>query len=100
LGGHEIEAVVLEVADTGKGISPEAEKRLFDPFFSTKATGTGLGLPIAARIVEKHGGMLQYRTQTGRGTTFGVILPRKFRSPAKGAKNEKNLPLGEVESPA
>jgi hypothetical protein len=40
LGGHEIEAVVLEVADTGKGISPEAEKRLFDPFFSTKETGT------------------------------------------------------------
>ncbi len=85
LGGRETEAVILEVADTGKGISPEAEKRLFDPFFSTKETGTGLGLPIAARIVEKHGGMLQYQTQTGLGTTFGVILPRAFPDTAKDA---------------
>jgi signal transduction histidine kinase len=57
LGEHENDAVILEVADNGKGILPEVEKRLFDPFFSTKETGTGLGLAIAARIVEKHGGM-------------------------------------------
>jgi len=67
--------LVLEVADTGKGISPEVEKRLFDPFFTTKDAGTGLGLPIAARIVEKHGGALQYQTQVGHGTTFGIVLP-------------------------
>jgi signal transduction histidine kinase len=70
-----LDVVILEVTDTGKGISPEAEKRLFDPFFTTKDTGTGLGLPIAARIVEKHGGALQYQTQEGHGTTFGIILP-------------------------
>lgn len=68
-------AVILEVNDTGNGIPPEAEKRLFDPFFTTKDFGTGLGLPIAARIVEKHGGALQYQTQPGLGTTFGIILP-------------------------
>lgn len=68
--------VILEVSDTGKGIPPEVEKRLFDPFFTTKDTGTGLGLPIAARIVEKHLGLLQYQTHAGRGTTFGIILPR------------------------
>ncbi|HTQ51106.1 MAG TPA: ATP-binding protein, partial [Candidatus Acidoferrales bacterium] len=62
--------VVLEVADTGKGIPPEVEKRLFDPFFTTKDFGTGLGLPIAERIVEKHHGVLQYQTQVGVGTTF------------------------------
>ncbi len=67
--------VILEVTDTGKGIPPELEKRLFDPFFTTKDSGTGLGLPIAARIVEKHRGALQYQTQAGHGTTFGVILP-------------------------
>jgi len=68
--------VILEVSDTGKGISPEAEKRLFDPFFTTKDFGTGLGLPIAARIVEKHYGALQYQTQIDFGTAFGIILPR------------------------
>jgi signal transduction histidine kinase len=67
--------VVLEVADTGKGIPPDVQKRLFDPFFTTKAAGTGLGLPIAARIVEKHGGKLHYQTAQNRGTTFRVVLP-------------------------
>lgn len=69
-------SVVLEVADTGKGIPAEVQKRLFDPFFTTKEGGTGLGLPIAARIVEKHGGELRYQTQLNRGTTFAVVLPR------------------------
>jgi signal transduction histidine kinase len=68
--------VILEVADTGKGIPPEAQKRIFDPFFTTKENGTGLGLSIAARIVEKHGGRLQYQTQVNRGTTFGILLPQ------------------------
>jgi signal transduction histidine kinase len=71
-----IPVVILEVSDTGKGIPPEAEKRLFDPFFTTKDHGTGLGLPIAARIIEKHHGALQYQTQPDQGTTFGIILPR------------------------
>jgi signal transduction histidine kinase len=71
-----MKAVILEVSDTGKGIPPDVEKRLFDPFFTTKDFGTGLGLPIAARIVEKHEGALQYQTQLDRGTTFGIILPQ------------------------
>jgi signal transduction histidine kinase len=73
---RQTEVVILEVTDTGKGISPDVEKRLFDPFFTTKDAGTGLGLPIAARIVEKHCGALQYQTQDDHGTTFGIILPR------------------------
>jgi signal transduction histidine kinase len=76
LGDHSRDVVILDVSDTGTGISPEVEKRLFDPFFTTKEAGTGLGLSIAARIVEKHGGALQYQTQINRGTTFGVVLPR------------------------
>ena len=67
--------VVLQVIDSGKGIPLEVRKRLFDPFFTTQEGGTGLGLPIAARIVEKHGGQLRYQTELGRGTTFNVILP-------------------------
>ncbi len=75
INDRQMDVVILEVNDTGKGIPPEAEKRLFDPFFTTKDYGTGLGLPIAARIVEKHLGALQYQTQAGLGTTFGIILP-------------------------
>ena len=67
---------IIEVVDNGKGIPPEVQKRLFDPFFTTKEGGTGLGLPIAARIVEKHGGQLHYHTEHNRGTTFSIVLPR------------------------
>lgn len=75
LAGQERDAVVLEVEDHGDGISAEVQARLFDPFFSTKPTGTGLGLPIAARIVEAHGGVIEYQTAHGTGTVFGVVLP-------------------------
>jgi signal transduction histidine kinase len=91
LNGSETDAVVLEVSDNGRGIRPEIEKRLFDPFFTTKETGTGLGLPIAARIVEKHGGLLQYQTRPGQGTTFGVVLPRQNRDiPASASCSENS----------
>ena len=94
LKGRETDTVILEVSDTGKGIPPEAEKRLFDPFFSTKETGTGLGLPIAARIIEKHGGTLQYQTRLGHGTTFGVVLPREINDSAESANHSANIQSG------
>ena len=72
--------VTIEVSDTGKGIPPEVQKRIFDPFFSTKEGGTGLGLAIASRIIEKHGGFIQYFTQPNRGTTFSLVLPRDHES--------------------
>src|ERR1035438_1885266 len=75
LANGEADVVVLEVADTGRGIPPEVEARLFDPFFTTKDTATGLGLSIASRMVEKQGGSLHYQTQVNRGTTFGIVLP-------------------------
>lgn len=68
--------VILGVADTGPGIGPEVGARMFDPFFSTKEGGTGLGLPIAARILENHGGCLQYATRRGAGSVFSLVLPR------------------------
>lgn len=66
---------IIEVADTGRGIPPEIQSRIFDPFFSTKGEGTGLGLAIAARIVDKHGGKLEFDTEPGKGTVFRMILP-------------------------
>ena len=68
-------AVVIEVEDTGSGISPDVEERLFDPFFSTKDSGTGLGLAIAAKIIEQHKGSLDFETRPGDGTVFRLTLP-------------------------
>lgn len=82
LRGQHREVVVLEVEDTGTGIPTKVRGRLFDPFFTTKAAGTGLGLSIAMRILEQHGGTLQFQTALGRGTTFGAILPLPPPEPA------------------
>jgi signal transduction histidine kinase len=73
--GRKFPAIALEVADTGKGISPEAQKRLFDPFFTTKENGTGLGLSITARIVHAHGGMIECESAPGHGAVLRILLP-------------------------
>ena len=65
----------VEITDTGCGISPENMKKLFTPFFSTKAKGTGLGLAAVQRILERHKGKIKVRSRAGQGTTFIVILP-------------------------
>lgn len=67
--------VRLEVADRGCGLSDELLDRIFDPFFTTKEHGTGLGLPIAHRLVELHGGRLSARQRRGGGAVFEVELP-------------------------
>jgi signal transduction histidine kinase len=67
--------VTLSVADTGVGMDQEALERAFEPYFSTKATGTGLGLPIARRNVELNGGRISVESARGRGTTVTVKLP-------------------------
>ena len=67
--------VVLAVADTGVGMDQEALERAFEPYFSTKATGTGLGLPIARRNVELNGGKIAVASARGKGTTVTVTLP-------------------------
>ncbi|MBI2216881.1 MAG: hypothetical protein HYU51_06245 [Candidatus Rokubacteria bacterium] len=73
------DGVVLAVADTGPGIAPEALARVFDPYFTTKRGGLGLGLTIARRIVEAHGGAIDVESHAGRGTRFRVRLPERER---------------------
>jgi PAS domain S-box-containing protein len=65
----------IEFIDNGPGIAPAHQARLFEPFFSTKPRGTGMGLAIARRIVEAHGGTIAIDSLPGRGTTFRILLP-------------------------
>ena len=73
--GTQSNVALIEVEDNGPGIPSEAQGRLFEPFFSTRKDGTGLGLPISARIIDRHGGTLEFETQAGRGTIFRIVLP-------------------------
>jgi signal transduction histidine kinase/putative methionine-R-sulfoxide reductase with GAF domain len=67
--------VVFQVGDTGGGIPHDVVHNIFNPFFTTKAKGTGLGLPIVHAIVEKHGGTIHLDNREGQGVTFSVFLP-------------------------
>jgi PAS domain S-box-containing protein len=67
--------VRLRVADTGTGIPTEAISKVFDPFYTTKRTGTGLGLSVTYGIIEEHGGTIDVRSQPGLGTTFTLEFP-------------------------
>jgi signal transduction histidine kinase len=71
----EDEAVAIAVADEGQGIAPEHLPNLFRPFFTTKGHGTGLGLSLARRIVESHGGRIDVVSKPGEGARFTVLLP-------------------------
>jgi signal transduction histidine kinase len=75
LKGEETDAAIIEVQDNGAGIPPEIQKKIFDPFFSTKQDGTGLGLAISGRIIEKHGGTLEFESEPEKGTIFRIVLP-------------------------
>jgi signal transduction histidine kinase len=67
--------VAIEVSDTGIGMDADAMAHLFEPYFSTRAAGTGLGLTIAKRNVELNGGDIQVASAPGRGTTVSMLFP-------------------------
>lgn len=67
--------VVLDVTDTGSGMRPEVCARVFDAFYSTRKGGTGLGLPIARKIIEAAGGTISVRSELGKGSQFTVRFP-------------------------
>jgi PAS domain S-box-containing protein len=80
--------VYLEIADTGAGMTQDTLNRIFDPFFSTKFTGRGLGLAAVMGIVRGHNGLIRIRTEPGRGTSFRVLFP-----PAAGPARREEEPL-------
>jgi two-component system NtrC family sensor kinase len=69
------QGVVVEIEDSGMGIPQEHLEKIFEPFFSTKPKGTGLGLAVNYGIIQKHGGQLRVSSQPGRGTTMTIRLP-------------------------
>jgi signal transduction histidine kinase len=77
--------VRVEVKDTGKGIAPENLHNVFNPFFSARESGLGLGLPIVHKIVTSHGGQIEVDNHPGEGTAFIITLPtHPGRHPSAG----------------
>jgi signal transduction histidine kinase len=68
-------SIKIEIGDTGEGINENEMHKIFQPFFTTKSKGTGMGLAITRRIIEEHGGSINVESEHGRGTTFTIILP-------------------------
>jgi two-component system sensor histidine kinase DctS len=75
--GGAVENVLIEVIDSGHGITEEIAKQLFSPFFSTKSSGMGMGLNICRTAIEFHGGTLDHKNNPGGGTIFRFSLPVK-----------------------
>ncbi len=73
----------VDVLDRGPGVSDAAKERLFTPFFTTRARGTGLGLTIVSRVAKAHGGTLEHRETPGGGATFTLCLPFRTREPGR-----------------
>lgn len=86
------ERVMVSIRDTGGGIPPEVLQRIFDPYFTTKSEGSGLGLMIVQRIVREHGGLIEVSSEHGRSTTFRISLPV--------AERRVRLLAGEASTPA
>jgi signal transduction histidine kinase len=106
--GETSDGVWMSVADTGGGIPQEQINRIFEPFYTTKKKGTGLGLMIVQRIVRAHNGRIELESKVGRGTTFRIWLPLHERKPrllenktgneSANFANERELKSGQINS--
>jgi signal transduction histidine kinase len=84
--------VVVTVGDTGGGIPQEKISRIFEPFYTTKKKGSGLGLMIVQRIIREHGGRIELESRVQHGTTFRIWLPlreKRTRLLSAGAAGER-----------
>ena len=77
--------VLVEIQDDGPGMTEETRARIFEPFYSQRRGGTGLGLPIAKLLVEQHGGTVEVLSEPGKGSTFRIHLPRQAPAAAPAA---------------
>jgi len=66
---------IISITDTGRGMSPQQITQIFRPFYTTKPTGTGLGLSLVSRIIDEHDGQIKVSSESSKGSTFEVQLP-------------------------
>lgn len=86
--------LLAEVRDSGSGIPPEIMHRIFDPYFSTKAQGRGLGLAVCRSVIVKHGGTITVASEPGKGSVFRVYLPLTDRSPSDSGRTPQAVIKG------
>ncbi|MBA7622932.1 Sensor protein ZraS [subsurface metagenome] len=67
----------MGITDTGGGIPEEVRNKIFEPLFTTRAKGIGLGLAVCKSIIDRHGGHIEVKSKVGDGTTFNIKLPLK-----------------------
>ncbi|SPF32387.1 Multi-sensor hybrid histidine kinase (fragment) [Syntrophobacter sp. SbD1] len=93
---EEVPCLCLTVSDTGHGMDAAVIERIFDPYFTTKATGegTGLGLSVAQGIIKSHGGKITVSSEPGKGTTFYVFLPRFEEMASPEVPTVETVPTG------
>jgi PAS domain S-box-containing protein len=88
------EWVAIDVSDTGIGMDEETSKHVFDPFFTTRESGTGLGLSVVYGIVSSHGGHIALETSVGTGSIFTICLPVEKRGFSADLERDESVPHG------
>jgi PAS domain S-box-containing protein len=81
--------VKISISDTGSGIAPEHLNKIFDPFYTTKIAGSGLGLPTAYSVIKRHGGLLTVNSKVGKGSVFQIFLPASEKIIMPDAENRE-----------
>ena len=84
----------IQIGDNGPGIEPDILPKIFDPYFTTKQKGSGLGLSISYSVVKRHGGYLTVRSEIGRGTVFTILIPAFSEKLLPEARKESSLIMG------
>ncbi|MBI5595146.1 MAG: HAMP domain-containing protein [Elusimicrobia bacterium] len=96
--------VRLDVGDRGPGIPPDVLEKIFTPFYTTKARGTGLGLAVVKKVIDRHGGRVDVQTAVGQGTLFSLYLPlhdpNRKEPPAAGVRQSAQPPITAPAQPA
>jgi signal transduction histidine kinase len=98
---RECEGARITVRDDGAGMAPEVLERIRKPYFTTKEGGTGLGVAVARGLVEQHGGRMEFKSGTGKGTTVTILLPRRAKpcsrlpNPARALEREEDADSAE-----